>query len=181
MLRHQKQANIINTLSSERLHSVSLNLEASPMDLPERDQPSRHHSPKQQPRLSLSPQQRNLDVPTLQSFQPTLLPQTSPDPGLLIKTEENSESVFDECKDEKNKNPSIVKDRIALYQSQNPAKGASTQNSSPCRRILPTSPNKAAVPVENSQSDTGVSSESSDTDNTGQATTNMHRTSSNSL
>lgn len=182
MLRHQKPVNIINT--SERSHTQSSDLEASPLDLPERDQPHRHSLSKlQQPTpSSLSCPQQNLGLPASQSFQHTLSSRVSTDPTLLA-SEENSDAVFHEYREADDKNSPSVRARIAQYQSQsqNPVRGVSLHNSSSHRRILPVSPNMAVVQTENSQSDSGVRSESSDTDTAGQAITYTHGTKSRSL
>lgn len=181
MLRHQKQANIGNTFPPEHLHANSLNLEASPLDLPERDQPNRHSfSPKQSSHLStsLSSQQQNVGTAASQSFQPNVSSRVSPDSADLVTAVEDSQgpdSVFDDHADV-DRNVRSVRDRIAQYQSQSQVRGASVRNPSPYRRILPASPNMAATLHENNQSDTGLSSVSSDTDSSGHSLTHTDGT-----
>ncbi|CAG5136023.1 unnamed protein product, partial [Candidula unifasciata] len=157
MLRHQKSVGII---SSEHSRARSSDLEASPLDLPERDQPHKHSLSsklQQPPSTTVSSSQPNLGLPASKSFQQTLTSRVSADP-ILSSSEENSDSVFHEYQETDSKNSPSVKVRIAQYQSHNPAREVPVQNCSLHRRILPASPNMATLPADNSQPDVSVSS-----------------------
>ncbi|XP_055878525.1 mitogen-activated protein kinase-binding protein 1-like isoform X2 [Biomphalaria glabrata] len=140
MLRHQKQANISGHFSPERINSnPPSNLEASPLDLPERDQPS----PSQR-RISPKPSQSS------QTFH------TSRQNIFVTKSESSSKElgkVVDNLAEEDGSAGSI-KDRIAKFQS-------TSSSTTKARRALPLSPS-TSFSDHREHSDIGPGSESSD-------------------
>lgn len=173
LLRHQATANIVSPLTPSS-HVLS-NLEASPLDLPERD-------------LSVSPkvQKQSLGSSTLNSassqsshsHHPVTVASSSGFKTSPLSA--NQTKVVDGEQDDDERKRS-VRDRIAQYNLHNrgkspvnsslPFKAAAGRSSSPYRRVLPTSPggpNVTADTMESSRSysDTGLGS-GSDTDGSG--------------
>ena len=143
MLRHQKTAGLSHSFSPDRLvpHSTSTptDLEASPLDLPERDQPS----------------------PNQKRFIQGLGPRTS------VANTTFNKAVVGADEDEED-NSKSVRDRIALYQNS-PSQPTSSAAAPTSRRVLPMSPAvlpSTQCDSPRSQSDTGVSGlgSGSDTD-----------------
>ncbi|XP_012941671.1 mitogen-activated protein kinase-binding protein 1 isoform X3 [Aplysia californica] len=184
MLRHQKQANLSSSsFSPDRLLShPPTDLEASPLDLPERDQPSpnqKRSSPKP-PQVSSSLQQpqppsssSSPGHPAMSSASPAFhslgsRTSTANTTFFMGQPGENEGDVFE--KEEEEENPRSIRERIAMYQKE-AAKDVSGSpglqiggSSSVNRRVLPASPGVLSSPQNTSQSDTGLGSESSDTD-----------------
>ncbi|CAL1528416.1 unnamed protein product [Lymnaea stagnalis] len=150
MLRHQKQANISSHFSPERLSSTpTSNLEASPLDLPERDHPSpmqRRTSPKPPLPLSLPPSS-SLGTASSQPFQNNS--RTPNANGIYAGPSETSVKNYDDTLDKSRDVDAenlqgTIRDRIAKFQihsSVRESPGSKGRSSSPYRRTLPASPN----------------------------------------
>ncbi|XP_059149399.1 WD repeat-containing protein 62-like [Physella acuta] len=183
MLRHQKQAS--SHFSPERLSShAPSNLEASPLDLPERDQPSpntRRTSPKPQPPVQSS-QCPNFSLSASQPIQSGSLSRTTANNTFTISTDVKSKDFTSVDKSKESgddETPGSIRDRIARFQTQNMdpvVSGSSPRSSSPYRRTLPASPIVAPSQGEDQDSpppdhsDTGQGSDSSDNSHINTAT-----------